>query len=57
MPAEKFVAEVWSELAIALACVSLRYYARITTLGWRNLALDDVFMAGAAVRSISTRML
>ncbi|CZR50324.1 uncharacterized protein PAC_00196 [Phialocephala subalpina] len=47
--AENFVAEAWSTWAIAICFILLRFYARITILGWRKLALDDAFMACAAL--------
>lgn len=47
---DKFIIEAWTCLALSLCFVSLRFYARITRLGWSKLALDDFFMVLASVR-------
>lgn len=52
--AEKFVVEEWTEWAVAISFIFLRFYARVNMLGWRKLALDDVFMAGAGVREYAS---
>ncbi|PQE24973.1 integral membrane pth11 protein [Rutstroemia sp. NJR-2017a BVV2] len=41
---ENFIAEVWSTWAIAICFIFLRFYAKVTTVGWQKLALDDLFM-------------
>ncbi|KAF2679284.1 hypothetical protein K458DRAFT_346923 [Lentithecium fluviatile CBS 122367] len=49
MAGENFLAEAWSELAIALCTIGLRLYFRITQVGIRKLGVDDYLMicAGA----------
>jgi hypothetical protein len=47
--AENFLAEAWSELAIALIAIGLRFYWRITQYGWRKLGWDDLLMVCAGV--------
>ncbi|KAI1205330.1 uncharacterized protein F4807DRAFT_464807 [Annulohypoxylon truncatum] len=44
-----FVREVWGLQGAAYLVVGLRYYSRLSTLGWRSLSLDDVIMFLAIV--------
>lgn len=46
---QAFLREVWALQATAYVIVSLRYYQRISTLGWHKLAWDDAFMVLATV--------
>ncbi len=48
--ANKFITEVWGLQGAAYLVVCLRYYSRISTLGWRKLAWDDFIMLLAVVR-------
>ncbi|KAK1998000.1 hypothetical protein LX36DRAFT_49325 [Colletotrichum falcatum] len=47
--ANKFIREVWGLQGTAYLVVGLRYYSRVSTLGWRNFAWDDALMALAIV--------
>jgi hypothetical protein len=47
--AENFLAEAWSELAIALIFICLRFYWRISHVGWRKIEWDDILMVCAGV--------
>lgn len=44
-----FIAEAWTELAIALFTISLRLYFSITQRGWREMTGDDYLMVFAGV--------
>lgn len=44
-----FIAEAWTELAIALLTISLRLYFSITQRGWREMTGDDYLMVLAGV--------
>ncbi|KAM3069507.1 hypothetical protein ACMFMG_005615 [Clarireedia jacksonii] len=44
-----FIAEVWTFWAIALAFIVLRFYARLWTLGWKKLGLEDALMIWACI--------
>ncbi|KAF0329418.1 integral membrane protein pth11-like protein [Colletotrichum asianum] len=46
--ANAFIREVWGLQGAAYLVVGLRYYSRLTTLGWRKFAWDD-FLMGVAV--------
>ncbi|KAL7628549.1 hypothetical protein AAE478_000064 [Parahypoxylon ruwenzoriense] len=48
-PQQAFIQEVWGLQGTAYFVVALRYYSRLATLGWRNLAWDDAIMAIAIV--------
>ncbi|KAF2790144.1 hypothetical protein K505DRAFT_283155, partial [Melanomma pulvis-pyrius CBS 109.77] len=47
--AENFLAEAWSELALALVAIGLRVYFRITQVGVRKLGWDDLLMVCAGL--------
>ncbi|KAI0880321.1 uncharacterized protein GGS22DRAFT_86469 [Annulohypoxylon maeteangense] len=52
MPGESetaFVREVWGLQGTAYLVVGLRYFSRISTLGWRSLSWDDAIMLLAIV--------
>jgi hypothetical protein len=51
MAGENFLAEAWSELAIAICVIGLRLYYRISQVGFRKLAADDYLMVCAGVSS------
>ncbi|KAI1849127.1 hypothetical protein JX266_005088 [Neoarthrinium moseri] len=40
-----FITEVWALAGVALFVSGLRFYQRISTVGWKRLALDDYLMA------------
>ncbi|KAI1335987.1 hypothetical protein F5Y15DRAFT_427541 [Xylariaceae sp. FL0016] len=42
--AQKFIQEVWGLQGTAYIIVALRYYNKLSTVGWRNLAWDDFLM-------------
>ncbi|KAF3809638.1 hypothetical protein GCG54_00012925 [Colletotrichum gloeosporioides] len=46
--ANAFIREVWGLQGAAYLVVGLRYYSRLSTLGWRKFAWDD-FLMGVAV--------
>ncbi|KAI0135943.1 hypothetical protein F4776DRAFT_671124 [Hypoxylon sp. NC0597] len=46
---DAFIQEVWGLQGTAYLVVALRYYNRISTLGWRSLASDDAIMLLAVV--------
>ncbi|OTA97872.1 hypothetical protein M434DRAFT_64830 [Hypoxylon sp. CO27-5] len=46
---EAFIQEVWGLQGTAYLVVALRYYHRISSLGWRSLASDDAIMLLATV--------
>ena len=48
--ANRFISEVWGLQGTAYIVVALRYYSRISTLGWSKLAWDDFIMLLAVVR-------
>ncbi len=48
--ANRFISEVWGLQGAAYIVVALRYYSRISTLGWSKLAWDDSIMLLAVVR-------
>ncbi|KAF2708822.1 hypothetical protein K504DRAFT_380567 [Pleomassaria siparia CBS 279.74] len=47
--AGNFLAEAWSELAIALIAIALRLYFRITHVGFQKLGWDDLLMVCAGL--------
>ncbi|RYP59876.1 hypothetical protein DL770_010127 [Monosporascus sp. CRB-9-2] len=47
--AQRFIRELWSLQGVSYAVVAARYYSRISTLGWQNLAWDDSLMALATL--------
>lgn len=49
---ENFLAEAWSELALALIAIGLRLYFRITHVGIRKLGWDDLLMVCAGVSAL-----
>ena len=55
--AENFIAEAFSLLAIALVVISLRWWSRLMTVGFRKLAVDDYLMVVAGVSSPAWRRL
>ena len=50
--ATNFIAEAWSELAIALVFICLRLYFRLTQTGWRGMTWDDLLMVFAGVSTM-----
>lgn len=51
--AAEFVNEVWGLQGVAYAVVALRYYARISKMGWKSLGWDDTMMFCATVRTVT----
>ncbi|KAJ0149024.1 hypothetical protein CTA2_603, partial [Colletotrichum tanaceti] len=47
--AENFIREVWGLQGVAYIIVGLRYYSRISTLGWQKFAWDDALMVLATI--------
>ncbi|OLN96859.1 hypothetical protein CCHL11_02418 [Colletotrichum chlorophyti] len=47
--AQRFIREVWGLQGAAYAVVGLRYYSRLSTLGWRKFAWDDALMGLATL--------
>ncbi|ROW00012.1 hypothetical protein VPNG_08351 [Cytospora leucostoma] len=47
--AQEFINEVWGLQGVAYLALALRYYSRITTLGWRKFSLDDYMIALATL--------
>ncbi|GKT46128.1 uncharacterized protein ColSpa_06309 [Colletotrichum spaethianum] len=47
--AEKFIREVWGLQGAAYLVVGMRYYSRISTLGWRKVSWDDLLMGVATL--------
>jgi hypothetical protein len=45
----RFQSEVWSLFAVAVAFTGLRMYARLRSVGWRNLQADDYLACAALV--------
>ncbi|KAK6218448.1 hypothetical protein QIS74_06328 [Colletotrichum tabaci] len=47
--ADRFIREVWGLQGVAYLVVGLRYYSRISTLGWQKFAWDDALMGLATL--------
>lgn len=48
-PVDAFITEAFTLLGIAISIIVLRTYARWSSVGFRNLALDDYIMVFAGV--------